>query len=79
MQAVYELQPEELTLDFFTAIKNRIGGRQVKITIETPADETEYLLQDPENRKLLLAGIEAGKQGRYSHTLTLEQIEAMAQ
>ena len=78
MEAVYQLKPNELTDDFFKTIKERFGDKEIKITIETPHDETDYLLQNEANRKLLLAGIKAVKQGRISHTLTLEEIEAMA-
>jgi hypothetical protein len=80
MQAVYQLKPDELTDDFFKAVKERFKGREIQITIEErPLDETEYLLQDEANRRHLLAGIKADKEGRSSHTLTLEEIEAMAQ
>jgi len=80
METVYQLKPQELTDDFLKTIKERFGNREVKITIEDePLDETQYLLQDEENRRLLLAGIKAVKEGRCSHSLTLEEIEAMAQ
>jgi hypothetical protein len=76
MEAVYQLKPDELTDEFFKAVKERFKGREVKITIEEkPQDETEYLLQDEENRRVLLAGIKADKEGRSSRTLTLEEIE----
>lgn len=78
MEAVYQLKPYELTDDFLIGLKAQYGSKEVKITVETPQNETAYLLQDPENRRLLLAGVEAGAQGRYSHVLTLEKIEEMA-
>ena len=81
MEAVYQLKPDELTDDFFKAVKEHFAGREIKITIEDqqPQDETEYLLRNEENRKHLLAGVKAVKEGRCSHSLTLEEIEAMAQ
>ena len=80
MQAVYQVKPDELTADFFKAVKEQFGDKEVTITIkDEPMDETEYLLQDEENRRHLLAGIKAVKEGRCSRTLTLEEIEAMAQ
>ena len=86
METVYRLKPHELTDAFFETIKERFGGREIKITIEdsssvedAPSDETEFLLQHEANRKLLLAGVEAAKQGRFSHTLTLDEIESMTE
>ena len=80
METVYLLKPDELTDEFFNAVKERFNGKEVQITInDEPIDETEYLLQDEENRRFLLAGIKAVKEGRCRHTLTLEEIEAMAQ
>ena len=80
METVYRLKPNELTDEFLKAIKERFSKREVKITIEDePLDETQYLLQDEENRRLLLAGIKAVKEGRCYRSLTLEEIEAMAQ
>ena len=79
MEAVYQLKPHELTEDFLKSIIRQFGDKEIKITIEEePFDETAYLLSNEANRKHLLAGIEAVKQGRVSHALTLEQIEAMA-
>ena len=91
METVYRLKPHELTDAFFETIKERFGGREIKITIEesysedlssvedAASDETEFLLRNEANRKLLLAGVEAAKQGSFSHTLTLDEIEAMAE
>jgi hypothetical protein len=76
MEAVYQLKPHELNADFLKTIKDIFGDQEIRITIE--ADETAYLLNDEANRKHLLAGIEAVKQGRISRSLTLEEAEAMA-
>ena len=79
METVYQLKPHELTEDFLKTIIERFGDKEIKITIEEePFDETAHLLRHEVNRKLLLAGVKAVKEGRFSHTLTLEQIEAMA-
>ena len=78
METVYQLKPHELNDDFFRIIKDLFGDKEIKITIE-PHDETTYLLQDEANRKHLLAGIEAVKQGKISRSLTLEEAEAMAE
>ena len=80
METVYQLKPNELTDDFLYTIKKRFGHKEINITIEEkPLDETQYLLQDEENRKRLLAGVKAVKEGKVKHTLTIEEIETMAQ
>ena len=53
--------------------------KEITITIETPSDETAYLLRSEANRKLLLAGVEAVKQGKTVHTMTMEEAEALAE
>jgi len=79
METVYQLKPYELTDDFLQRIKNLFGDKEIKITIEAPHDETAYLLQDEANRKHLLEGIEAVKQGKISRSFTLEELEALAE
>ena len=78
MIATYQLKPHELTDDFLKTLKETFYDREVIITVEETFDETEYLLQPEANRKHLLAGVEAVKQGRFSNTMTLEEAEALA-
>ena len=78
MIATYQLKPHELTDDFLKTLKETFYDREVTITVEEIFDETEYLLQPEANRKHLLAGVEAAKQGRFSNTMTFEEAEALA-
>ena len=78
MEAVYQLKPDELNEEFLQRIKDFFGNQEIKITIEVPHDETAYLMQDEEYRKKLLERIESVKRGVVKHTLTIEEIEAMA-
>ena len=79
METVYQLKPHELTEDFLKSIIERFGDKEIKITIEEePFDETEFILRHEVNRTRILAEVEAVKQGKFSHSLTLEEIEAMA-
>ena len=78
MTVTYQLKPYELTDDFLKMLKETFHDKEITVTVEDAQDETEYLLGNEANRKHLLAGVEAAKQGRISHTLTLEQIEEMA-
>ena len=78
METVYQLKPHELTDDFFKTIKERFGDKEIKITIETPYDETAYLLQSEANREILMERLKAVRKGIVKHTLTMDEIEAMA-
>ena len=71
MIATYQLKPHELTEDFLKVLKKTFHNRDVTITVE----ETDFLLQSEANRKHLLAGVEAVKEGRLAYTMTLEEAE----
>jgi hypothetical protein len=79
MEATYRLKPYELTDGFFKMVKEAFYDKEITITIEEPFDETAYLLRSEANRKMLLAGVEAVKQRKTVHTMTLEEAEALAQ
>jgi len=78
MNATYQLKPYELTDDFLKMLKDAFQGKEITITIEETYDETAYLMSNEANRKHLLEGIEAAKQGKIAHVLTMEEIEALA-
>ena len=79
MTATYQLEPYELTDDFLKQLKDTFDGRKVTITVEEAQDETAYLLGNEANRKILLERLESVKKGVVKHTLTMDEIEAMAQ
>jgi phospholipid N-methyltransferase len=79
MTAIYQLKTYELTEDFFKMLRDTFQGKEITITVKAPHDETAYLLSNEANRKHLLAGVEAVKQGKFVHTMTLEEAEALAQ
>ena len=78
METVYKLKPYELNDDFLKTIKELFYDKEVTVTINAEHDETAYLLRSEANRKVLLAGVEAVKQGKTVHTMTLEEAEALA-
>ena len=78
MIATYQLKPHELTEDFLKVLKETFHDRDVTITVEETLDETDFLLQPEANRNHLLAGVEAAKQGKFAHTMTIEEAEALA-
>ena len=79
MTATYQLISYELTDDFLKMLKETYYNREVTITIEEAVDETDFLLKPEANRKHLLAGVEAVRQGRFVHTMTFEEAEALAE
>jgi len=79
MTATYQLKSHELTGDFLKVLNSTFHNRDVTITVEETLDETDFLLQTEANKNHLLAGVQAVKQGRLTHTMPLEEAEAMAQ
>ena len=79
MTATYQLKPYELTDDFLKMVKEAFCNKEITITIEETLDETAFLLRSKANREHLLRGIEAAKQGRFSHVMTIEELESLAQ
>ena len=75
MEAV--LKPGELNDGFLQKIKNLFGDQEIKITIE-PHDETAFLMQDEEYWQTLVERYAAVKRGVARHTMTIEEVEAMA-
>lgn len=70
MQSSFTLKKTELTMDFLEGLKKMFSGTILDITVtdnadaaKTPMDETEYLLSNPVNKKLLLDGIKEIEKG----------------
>ena len=67
MQSTFTLRKDELTMDFLQGLKQMFTGKVLDITVSDNAsdeiDETEYLLRDPANKKMLLDGIKEIESG----------------
>lgn len=70
MQSSFTLKKTELTMDFLEGLKKMFSGTILDITVtdnadtaETQMDETEYLLSNPVNKKILLDGIKEIEKG----------------
>ena len=77
MTATYQLKSHELTDEFVKAVKETFYDKEITITVEETFDETAYLLRNEANRKCLYERLEAFKQGKRVHTMTIEEIEAL--
>lgn len=63
MVTTYRLSVNELSEEFIKSIKTLYKNKVIDITIETAMDETEYLLQSEENKKMLLESIAQVEKG----------------
>ena len=72
MQSTFTLRKDELTMDFLQGLKQMFTGKVLDITVSDNAsdemDETEYLLRDPANKKMLLDGIKEIESGNVEKT-----------
>jgi antitoxin YefM len=63
MVTTYRLSVNELSEEFIKSIKTLYKNKVIDITIEAAMDETEYLLQSEENKKMLLESIAQVEKG----------------
>jgi hypothetical protein len=64
MHTTFHINANELNSNFLNALKMIFKSKKISITIEEDQDETEYLLSNPANRKMLeksLKNADAGK------------------
>ncbi len=50
MNSVYRLRSDELTPEFNTVLKKSYPHKEIEITVDEVADETEYFLSTSANR-----------------------------
>ncbi|MEP6513999.1 MAG: hypothetical protein ABJA79_09025 [Parafilimonas sp.] len=58
MYTTFQICETELSEDFLNAVKKLFRNETISITIEDAMDETDYLLNNPANKKRLLEAIE---------------------
>ena len=62
MQTSYQINTADLTVDFITFLKNTYKNKYINISV-SEMDETDYLLSNAMNKKILLQRIEDVKNG----------------
>jgi len=77
MDVTYRLGPNELTVDFFRILQETFMGKEITVSVREISGTTEYLLADEENRRRLYTALDDARNGRFVHTMTLEEMEAM--
>lgn len=81
MTATFEMETEELNMQFFKTLKALFGKRSIKISITdfSEMDTTEYLFSNPENAAFLESQINYVKNGGELVTVNLEKLRAEIQ
>jgi antitoxin YefM len=64
METVFKLKTAELDKHFIDSIKNLFKDSEIEISIRPVIDETEFLLSNPVNKKLLLEAINEIKKNK---------------
>jgi hypothetical protein len=85
MKATYTLKPKELNEDFLHTLQQTVEGKgsTVELTVQVIGkpegmDTTEWLLSDPEDRRIMEKGLMAYRAGRSYRTTTMSELEALA-
>jgi hypothetical protein len=80
LEATYRLQPYEMGDTFFKTLKDAFYDKAVSVTVEEIEDETARLKRFSGTYDEIQSGLAKLNGGEPPvHTLTMEQVEAMAQ
>lgn len=63
MYTEFHINANSLDINFLNKVKELFKSKTISITIEEEQDETEYLLQSPANKEILLKSIEQANNG----------------
>lgn len=76
MQTTYQINTNELNINFLNSIKNLFGERELRIVISDSIDETEYLLSSEKNAARLIESIKNVEKNENIIELSFEQLRA---
>ncbi len=63
METTFRLNAQELDVNFLEAIKKLFADKNIVISVAAEADTTEYLLNDPARKAVLLNSIQEAENG----------------
>lgn len=73
MTTTIELNAAELDYKLFRSLKAMYKNRKIRLTIDSPMDETEYLLSSQANQAILDKSIAEAKRGE-TILVTLDEL-----
>jgi len=76
MYATYTLKKDELNLEFIENLKKLIPTDEVLLSVES-YDETEYLMDSPKNREILLERIKYVEEGKDLVEVSQEELKSL--
>ena len=77
METVFKLKAAELDKGFITSVKNLFKDREIEISIKLIQDETEFLFNNPVNKKHLLDAIKEVKKNKNLIRFTGKEFEEL--
>lgn len=77
MLTTYTIKADELPGNFVDIVKESYKGKKIEITI-SEYDETDYLLQSPKNKEILLKSVKNVKNHNNLIEVPIEQLEKAA-
>ena len=79
METVFKLKAEELDSKFLDSVKKLFKDRDIEISIKPIQDETEYLFNNPANKKHLLDAIKEIKMNKNLIHFTSHEFEELSE
>ena len=64
MYTTFHIRANELDDNFLKGIKKIFKSKRISITVEEDLDETDYLLSNPSNKKILEKSLKNAEAGR---------------
>ena len=79
METVFKLKAKDLDKSFIDSVRNLFKDHEIEISIKQVQDETDYLLNSPENKRDLLEAINDIKKNKNLIRLTAQEFEELTE